>query len=114
MIEVVQIIISLFAGLGIGSLVTTFLKEHSDRKKLIYLRKLDAYTGYIKALAESIKSSSEEARQDVVYWDNRLSLIAPENICVTSKRFFNEPPSMFLDIRREIIQLMRSDLSASI
>ena len=64
-------------GLGIGSLITTMLKESFETKKLRFKEKREAYSGYLEAFQKSVVKSSEENRQNVVYWHKRIELVVP-------------------------------------
>ncbi len=113
--EVVKLLLALVGGLGIGSMLTTLLKEKFDKKKFLFQQKEQVYSGYLKALSDVVKNkSSEEARQEVVYWTTRMKLLAPESIVDKAQEFFNDESTgcKFIKLREELIDLMRNDLKS--
>lgn len=111
--EAVKLLLALVGGLGIGSMLTTLLKEKFDRMKFLFQQKEQVYSGYLKALSDVVKyNSSEDMRQEVVYWTTRMQLIAPESVVEKAQEFFADEsgPHKFIKIREELIDLMRNDL----
>ncbi|WAC49552.1 hypothetical protein OVA03_06515 [Asticcacaulis sp. SL142] len=113
--QIVSTLITLIGGLGIGSLLTTYLKDRFDKRQFRYREKLTVYAGYVEALQNSVVSSSQENRQKVVYWHQRLKLVAPQKIVTISAKFFdNEATEKFSVTRDEIVREMRVDLDKSL
>lgn len=115
--EAVKLLLALVGGLGIGSMLTTLLKEKFDKKKFLFQQKEQVYSGYLKALSDVVKNnSSEDMRQEVVYWTTRMKLIAPESIVEKAQEFFADKSSQhkFGKLREELIDLMRNDLKSNL
>jgi len=113
--EPLNSIIAIIGGLGIGSIITTYLQEKKQRSKFLYEQKLLTYTGYLESLSNVITKGSKENKQNVVYWTTRLKLVSNEKIISISMSFFNSNSSgeVFLKLRDEIIEEMAKDLRST-
>ncbi len=107
--NIISLVVSLIGGLGIGSLVTTFIKDRLDRNQVRYKEKLAIYFGYLEALQNSVIESSQENRQKVVYWHLKLKLVAPNGIMTLASHFYVEGAD-FQSLREQIVDEMRKDL----
>ncbi|MBK9585629.1 MAG: hypothetical protein KA099_01585 [Alphaproteobacteria bacterium] len=114
MLEFFNVFIGLVGGFGIGSLITTYVKENFDRKKFIYQEKSTVYAGYLESLSDVISEGSHTNRQKVVYWTHRIQLIAPKEIVDLAKSFFNEDSTKFFEIREKLVLEMTNDLNKTI
>ncbi|MGN6208316.1 hypothetical protein [Asticcacaulis sp.] len=107
--------IALIGGLGLGSLLTTYLKDRFDRKHFKYREKLSVYAGYLEALQNSVINTNEEAKQKVVYWQLRMRLISPRKIDEIAYEFYKKDRVQdFTSLRDEIVHEMKRDLDRSI
>jgi len=115
--EAVKLLLALVGGLGIGSMLTALVKEKFDKKKFLFQQKEQVYSGYLKALSDAVKNnSSEDMKQEVVYWTTRMKLIAPESVVEKAQEFFTDASSQhkFFKLREELIDLMRNDLKSNL
>ncbi|MCB1681907.1 MAG: hypothetical protein H6858_06390 [Rhodospirillales bacterium] len=116
MLEFLNIFIGLVGGFGIGSLITTYVKENFDKKKFIYQEKSAVYAGYLESLSNVISEGNHANRQKVVYWTHRLQLIAPKEITDLARQFFHKDAisTKFLEIREKLVLEMTNDLNKTI
>lgn len=115
--EAVKLLLAVVGGLGIGSMLTALVKEKFDKKKFLFQQKEQVYSGYLKALSDAVKNnSSEDMKQEVVYWTTRMKLIAPESVVEKAEEFFTDASSQhkFFKLREELIDLMRNDLKSNL
>jgi hypothetical protein len=107
-------ILSLIGGLGIGSVITLFLKEYFDNRKTISKRafeeKREAYVNYLDIASRSQTMSSEEglwartAAMSRIELCGSLKVIKQLNLLISSK------PPVPREVLDELIQAMRDDL----
>ena len=107
-------IASLVGGLGIGSVLTLFLKEYFDRRKALSKRifegKREAYTAYL-----DIAMKSQALPEDEAVWA-RTAAMAKVRLCASPEviQCFNvllaSPPSSYEKTFDDLIQAMRKDL----
>jgi len=117
MSEIINLFAALIGGLGIGSLLTAFVKERFDKKKFIYTEKHAIYAGYLQALSNTIsEESTEDSKQQVVYWTTRLKLIAPHSIIAKAEAFFQSDTTgdKFVKLREDLVNNMAEDLKKSL
>lgn len=107
-------IASLVGGLGIGSVLTLFLKEYFDNKKILSKRafdeKRDAYVSYLDIAARSQtmpKADAIWARTSAI---ERIKLCGSDNVVELLSIVINTPPDSPRDSVNELVQAMRKDL----
>lgn len=103
-----QLLLSLIAGLGIGTFLGSYINLKWDKKKFIYKVKLNLYSDFIGSYQNLVAdNSNEEKRQIVVANLKNLELIASRKIIDESQKFYNGGGTETRDI---LIQYMRDDL----
>jgi hypothetical protein len=112
MIPILSTIVALIGGLGLGSLLTTFLKDRMDRKSFIFQEKLKVYSGYLEALKLAQINSSHENRQNVVYWHQRIKLLSASDVDIIAARFYDSAVQgeAYVGVRDDLLRAMKKDL----
>ena len=106
----ITVVTSLAGGLGLGTLITTFLNNRYDNKKLVFSERMKAYIGLLEALKNAVAKSDEKNRQAFTYWQKRVELVAPSAISEMSKKLYSNRGEDQLKIRDDLIKMMRADL----
>lgn len=110
--QIISLIGSLITGIGLGSIICTWLGQSWERKKMIYQTKLDLYSKFIESYQESAaKPKDELLRQLCVANQKKLELIASKKIIELSKNFYTATSEKTsIDIRDKLVEYMREDL----
>ena len=107
-------IASLVGGLGIGSVVTLFLKEYFDRRKTLAKRtfeeKREAYVGYLDIAMRSQTMTKKEAMWARVAAMARVRLCANPEVIQRFNVLLASPSSEYEKTFDDLIQAMRKDL----
>lgn len=111
-IQIVSLIIALLGGIGVGSLITTFVKDRMEKRNFLFQEKLKAYSGYLEALKDAQVSSSHPARQNVVYWHQRIKLIGSKEVDAAASNFYENDVKgeKYTSVREDLILKMQRDL----
>ena len=106
----------LWGGLGIGTIISSYLQEKRSRKRFVYEQKLNTYAGHLESLANVISKETHENKQKVVYWTTRLKLIAPKDIGQTAMKMFSEQAigQNFTNLREQLVEKMSHDLKKTL
>jgi hypothetical protein len=103
-----KIIATLFAGIGIGTIVSTAINTNFMQKKLIFETKLTKYSNLIQAYQECVaKNRDEVARQNYVSCQKQVELIGSRQILELSNKIYNSNDTK---IRDALVNAMREDL----
>jgi hypothetical protein len=109
--QLLSFIASLIAGLGLGSMISVWLTQRWEKKKLIYQTKLDLYSKFIESYQELVANPKDEKlKQLVVANQKKLELIAPKSVIDLSEKFYKASPGEGIEIRNSLIGDMRRDL----
>lgn len=109
--QFLSFIVSLIAGLGFGSLISVWLAQRWEKKKLIFQTKLDLYSKFIESYQELVANPKDEKlKQLVVASQKKIELIAPKAVVELSEKFYKATPSEGVDIRNSLVRNMRRDL----
>ncbi|MCD7982709.1 MAG: hypothetical protein LUG19_00455 [Desulfovibrio sp.] len=107
-------IASLIGGLGIGSVLTLFLKEYFDNKKTLSKRvfeeKREAYIAYLDVLMKSQLMPEKEATWAKMAAMARVRLSVSPEAVERFNVFLASHPSSYEKTFDELIQAMRKDL----
>lgn len=79
--QILSFIVSIIAGLGIGSWISVLISQSWEKKKLIYQKKLNLYSTFLERhheLAADDYNSTNLGR--CTSTQHQLELIAPQNI----------------------------------
>jgi hypothetical protein len=102
-------------GLGIGSLLATFIKADFDNKQMLGKRafeeKRDAYISYLQIAASSQTMPSEEALWARTAAIERISLCGSSEVIRLLGIVSNSPPNSPRDAIHDLIKAMRADMS---
>lgn len=105
---------SLIGGLGIGSVVTLFLKEYFENKRAISKRyfeeRRDAYINYLNIATKSQTMVREEAIWARTAAIERIKLCGSEEVIKHLDIVTNTPPNSPTDCFSALVQAMRNDL----
>ena len=109
--QLLSFIGSLITGLGLGSMISVWIGQRWEKKKLTYQTKLDLYSKFIESYQEStVKPKDEVLKQICVANQKKLELIAPDKIIELSRSFYKTTPVEGSGIRDKLIEYMRTDL----
>jgi len=104
---------SIITGLGLGSLVSVWLAQRWEKKKLVYLTKLDTYSSFIDIYQEFVaEPNNEKLKQHCVSCQKKIELIAPITIVELSRKFYQVTPNEGVKVRDRLIEVMRLDLGS--
>lgn len=107
-------IASLVGGLGIGSVLTLFLKEYFDNRKILSKRafeeKRDAYVKYLEIAARSQTMPAAEAIWARTAAIERIKLCGSNEVVNLLSIVSNTPPDSPRDNVNALVQAMREDL----
>lgn len=105
---------SLIGGLGIGSVLTLFLKEYLDRRKTlsrrIFEEKREAYTAYLDIVMKSHIMPEKEAVWAKMAAMARVRLCASPEVIQSFNLLLASAPSSYEKTFDDLIQAMRKDL----
>jgi hypothetical protein len=104
---------SLVGGLGIGSMVTLFLKEYFDKRRIVAQREFEekkgAYVNYLDIVARSQAMPAQEGFWARTSATERIKLCGSRDVLRLLKIAHNAPP----DSKNEVdalFEAMRNDL----
>lgn len=87
MMEFLSFLGSIAAGLGFGSLLSTWLIQYWEKKKLIYQTKLNAYSAFIQGYQECVSKPQDEIlKQLFVSHQKQVELVSPQEIVILSRK----------------------------
>ena len=105
---------SLVGGLGVGSVLTLFLKEYLERRKILSKRtfeeKKEAYVAYLDVVMKSQIMAEKEAVWARVAALARVRLCASAEVIQYFNAFLGCLPSERENTFEDLIQAMRKDL----
>lgn len=105
---------SLIGGLGIGSLLTLFLKEYFDIKKIlsnrVFEEKREAYLNYLDIADRSQTLPAKEAIWARTAAIERIHLCGSHEVVNLLAIVSNTPPDSPRDNINALVQAMRNDL----
>lgn len=111
--QIFNLIMTVIAGIGLGSIISVWLGHRWEKKKLTFQTKLDLYSNFIQSYQDSVaKPKDEVLRQFFVANQKKLELIAPEEIREISRIFYNITPNEGPSIRDRLVESMRKDLES--
>lgn len=112
-----QLILSLVAGLGIGSLLTSiatyFMTRHASVSDRWYREKREAYLGLLTALHEAAVRSSDENSKAYALWQTRCALFGSIEVAKYAQQLVdtNEGPYSERNAAfQNLLKSMRADL----
>jgi len=112
-----QLVISLLAAFGLGSVVTAVIQDRlnarRDRAKRNFEEKKEAFIGLLKAYHVAAVEPSERSSKEFGYWQSRCELVASEKVRKAVQRMIEtsgnenaERPKAYL----EFLDSLREDL----
>lgn len=108
-------ILTFLGGLGVGSVLTTWVKAHLDNKQMLSKRafeeKRDAYVSYLNVVASSQTMPQKEALWARTAAIERINLCGSPEVVRLLEIASNTPPNSPRDDVNKLIQAMREDLS---
>lgn len=110
--QILSLGITLLGGIGVGSLLTTYVKDRMERKNFTFQERLKVYSGYLEALKDVQIESSHPNRQNVVYWHQRIKLIGSPDVDLIASRFYEAgvKGEEYHIVREQLIAKMQKDL----
>ena len=105
---------SLVGGLGIGSVLTLFLKEYFDNKRVVSKRafeeKREAYINYLNVVARTQPMSDTEALWARTLAMKRINLCGSNEVSLLLDAVSQMEPGSSMAAFDALIQAMRNDL----
>ncbi|MBU1041174.1 MAG: hypothetical protein KKF77_08755 [Proteobacteria bacterium] len=106
---------TLVGGLGIGGVVTTFVKAYLDNRQMktkrVFEEKRDAYVNYLNVAAISQTMPTKEALWARTAAIERVRLCGNLEVVRLLEIVSNTPPHSPRDAVNELLKAMRADLS---
>lgn len=109
----------LIAGLGIGSLLKSFvdylIARRTNAHQRWYQEKREAYLGLVEAIRKAAIKPSDEASKEFGYWKIRCELFGTTEVANLAQRMIDttERTAEREVVFRELIQAMRKDFWSS-
>ena len=79
-----ETILGIFAGLGVGSILTTIIqfcfKTKSEKRERLYQEKKKSYIGLLNALHTAAVAPSERHAKEYALWQMRCDLVGSEEV----------------------------------
>lgn len=103
--------LTLFGGLGFGSMISSIISKKYDRKRMILEVKLTKYSNLIQSYQDVVSGGSTESlRQNYVSSQKQVELIGSNEVVSLSKKLY-EAPDIEGRIRDSIVIAMKNDLN---
>lgn len=103
--------VTLFAGLGLGAIVSSLIAKHYEQRKLIFETKLIKYSNLIQSYQDAvIDNKSEALRQNYVSCQKQVELIGSDKVIALSQQFYKPQVIDQNHIRDSLVIAMREDL----
>lgn len=107
-------VIQFLTAFGVGAIVTTliqaWLNNASERNKLVFNEKKEAYTGLWAAHLKTSSHDEDRAIREFVYWHMRCDMIAPISVrkaiqgVIDNNKSTKEDRQRATDLLREVIR----------
>lgn len=103
--------VTLFAGLGLGAIVSSWIAKHYEQRKLIFETKLTKYSNLIQSYQDAVVDNKSEAlRQNYVSCQKQVELIGSDKVIALSQQFYEVQDINQNHIRNSLVTAMREDL----
>jgi len=111
-----QLIISLIAAAGLGSIFTTFIQgrliSRRDNEKRKFEEKKEAYVGLLRSFHDAAVERSDKASKEFAFWQLRCELVSPSIVREAIQGIVNtnEDPSARSIAYDKLKDALRDDL----